>query len=140
MRGGAAGVRKSCTRDAEHTVSRAVGRSSILRRLMRPSAHGIEEADMQSYLQVMVTYDGHSVHGHFAELPRRCPVCNHHTDPWRLAARSTVSDDSSIDFAFQCARPDCRRVFVAGYHLGDDGEYDLDPATLEPWARQLVLA
>jgi hypothetical protein len=94
---------------------------------------------MKSYLERLVNFNGHCVNRRFAEMPRLCPVCNHHTDPWRLAARSTAPDDSQVDFAFQCTRPTCRRVFVAGYRLGPDGEYDLDPATLEPWARQLVL-
>lgn len=47
-------------------------------------------------------------------------------DPWRISARSTAEDDSTVDFAFQCSRAECRRVFVAGYRLGLDGEFDLE--------------
>lgn len=81
---------------------------------------------MHGFLEIVVNYVGHAANRPFAELPRLCPACVHHMEPWRLAARSTCPDDTRVDFAFQCPRPECRRVFVARYHLGPDGEFDLD--------------
>jgi hypothetical protein len=80
---------------------------------------------MQDFMHPVVDFDGRCSNRSFAEIPRLCPICDHHVEPWRLAARATSPDDRLVDFAFQCSRPECRRMFVARYHLGPDDEYDL---------------
>jgi hypothetical protein len=80
---------------------------------------------MRSFTQVVVGFDGHGTVGRFAEVPRHCPVCGHHTDPWRLAARAVDPEAHMVDFVFQCTRDNCRRVFIATYVPGLDGEMDL---------------
>jgi hypothetical protein len=80
---------------------------------------------MQDFLQPVVTFDGRCSNRSFAEIPRLCPICGHHADPWRLTAHSVVPDDTAVDFAFQCSRSPCRRIFVAHYRLGPDDEFDL---------------
>jgi hypothetical protein len=95
------------------------------------------EAPMHAHLHVVVDHTGHCANREFAEIPRFCPVCHHQSAPYRLAARCTDDNDVSLDFAFQCSRPSCRRVFVAGYHLGPTGEYELDEVA-EPWQQQVL--
>jgi hypothetical protein len=80
---------------------------------------------MLGFMHVLVDFAGHCSNREFAEAPRICPVCEHHMDPWRLAAHSTSPGNAGVDFAFQCPRPDCRRTFVAHYEMGPDAEYDL---------------
>jgi hypothetical protein len=80
---------------------------------------------MLDFMQPVLNYDGRCSNRSFAEMPRLCPICGHHVDPWRLTAHSTSPDNRSVDFAFQCSLPDCRRMFVAHYELGPDDEYDL---------------
>jgi hypothetical protein len=84
---------------------------------------------MLGFREVVVNYVGHASMRRFADLPLLCPECERHMEPWRLAARSTNADDTRVDFAYQCSRPACRRVFIAHYHLGPDGVYDLDDTT-----------
>jgi hypothetical protein len=70
-------------------------------------------------------FAGRGASRRYGEVPEMCPLCRHHVDPRRLTAHSTAPDDARVDFAFQCPRADCRRVFVGEYRLGPDGEYDL---------------
>jgi hypothetical protein len=96
-----------------------------------------EVIPMHGFLQAVVNFAGHAANRPFAELPRLCPMCDHHMEPWRLAARSTSVDDTRVDFAFQCPRDECRHIFVSRYHLGPDSEFDLDrqaPAERVPLA------
>ena len=88
---------------------------------------------MHGYLQSVVDHSGHCANREFAELPGLCPVCQRHMQPFRLAARATDASDAAVDFAFQCSLPDCRRVFVATYHLGISGEYELERVGADPW-------
>lgn len=85
---------------------------------------------MLSFLHPMVDFAGRCSNRAFGEMPRVCPVCHHHTEPWRLAAHSSSPDDAQVDFAFQCSRRECRRVFVTTYELGADQEYDLIPVVV----------
>jgi hypothetical protein len=70
-------------------------------------------------------FTGRGASRRYGEVPEMCPLCHHHVDPRRLTAHATAPDDARVDFAFQCPRADCRRVFVGEYRLGPDGEYDL---------------
>ena len=81
---------------------------------------------MLSFLHSIVDFAGRCSNQTFAEMPRICPVCPHHTVPWRLAAHSTSPENTSVDFAFQCSRDECRRMFVVNYRLGADMEFDLE--------------
>ena len=80
---------------------------------------------MLTFEHLFTDFTGHGATRTFAEVPEQCPTCHHHIDPRRLTAHSTAPDDVSVDFAFQCPRADCRRVFVGRYRAGPDGEYDL---------------
>lgn len=93
---------------------------------------------MQSYLHEVVSHAGHCANREFAELPPICPFCKQHGQPFRLTARSTDADDTSVDFVFQCSRPDCRRVFVASYQLGPNGEFELDRVDAERWQDRVL--
>lgn len=92
---------------------------------------------MHAHLHVVVDHTGHCTNREFAELPHFCPVCHRQVEPFQLAARCTDDGDTAVDFAFQCSRPSCRHVFVASYHLGPDGEYELDEAP-GPWQQQVL--
>lgn len=83
---------------------------------------------MHGYLHVVLDHTGHPANREFAELPAVCPFCQHHGQPFRLAACATDAEDRAVDFAFQCSRPSCRRLFVVSYHRGPDGDFELDDA------------
>jgi hypothetical protein len=95
------------------------------------------EVEMHGHLHVVVDHAGRCVNREFAALPHLCPICHHQAEPYRLAARSTDDEDATVDFAFQCSRPACRRVYVASYHLGPEGEYELDDA-VEQWQQHVL--
>ena len=80
---------------------------------------------MLTFEHLTMDFSGHGASRKFGEVPETCPICHHHVDPRRLAAHSTAPDNAEVDFAFQCPRADCRRVFVGRYRLGPDGEFDL---------------
>lgn len=93
---------------------------------------------MRTLLHPMVKFDGRAASVQFDALPRYCPCCGEADSPWRLAARSTCYDDMSIDFAFQCSRPNCRRVFVVTYHRDHAGDYVLDADQSASWVDELL--
>lgn len=93
---------------------------------------------MYHYLHVVVNYAGHCANREFAELPCTCPHCGNDVQPWRLAARSTRADDTSVEFAFQCPQPDCRRLFVGRYVLGPDNTFHLDDGRARRLQEQLL--
>jgi hypothetical protein len=101
-----------------------------------PSSPALE-VEMHSHLHIVVDHAGRCANREFAALPHVCPVCHHQSEPYRLAARSTDDEDTTVDFAFQCSRQACRRVYVASYHLGSESEYELDEV-LEPWQQQVL--
>ena len=80
---------------------------------------------MLTFEHPVIDFHGHGANRRFGDLPETCPHCHHHVDPRRLTAHSTTPDDGSVDFTFQCPRPECRRVFVGEYRRGLDGEFDL---------------
>lgn len=80
---------------------------------------------MLTFEHLLMGFDGHGGSRTFAEVPQVCPLCHHHVDPRRLSAHATSPDGGSVDFAFQCPRAECRRVFVGRYQAGQDGAYDL---------------
>jgi len=87
---------------------------------------------MLTFEHLTIDFTGHGASRTFGEVPETCPHCHHHVYPRRLDACATVPDGTRVDFAFQCARPECRRIFVGRYVPGPDGELDLDavsPAT-----------
>lgn len=91
---------------------------------------------MHGYLHVVVDHAGHAANREFAELPAVCPHCSSHVQPFRLMACATDAEDRSVDFAFQCSRPSCRRIFVASYHCGPNGEFELDDRGPDAAAQQ----
>ena len=80
---------------------------------------------MLTFEHLTTDFGGRGASRRFAEVPENCPLCHHHIDPRRLTANATSSDNTAVDFAFQCPRAECRHVFVGQYRLGPDGEYDL---------------
>lgn len=80
---------------------------------------------MLTFEHLTIDFTGHGASRRYGDLPETCPHCHHHVDPRRLAACATVPDAKQVDFAFQCPRPECRRVFVGRYLLGPGGELDL---------------
>jgi hypothetical protein len=96
------------------------------------------EAAVRTYLHVLVTFTGRKASAEFATLPRLCPCCGEMSPLWRLDARSTSPDDSRVDFAFQCSRPECRRVFIASYERNPKGEFTLALDDAEQWCDQLL--
>ncbi|HEU0016705.1 MAG TPA: hypothetical protein VFQ45_23685 [Longimicrobium sp.] len=80
---------------------------------------------MLSFTHLLARFDGTGAVRTFVELPAACPVCARHTEPRRLSAHATQPGDESVDFAFQCARPECRHVFVAEYRRTGGGDYEL---------------
>jgi hypothetical protein len=95
---------------------------------------------MHSYLHAFVGHGGHAGNGRFADLPHHCPACSHHVHPWRIGARSTRPDDMAVDFAMQCPRAECRRLFIVAYVMGTDGEFELAAYAAEPWQREAAAA
>jgi len=93
---------------------------------------------VRNHLHPLVTYDGRGASVQFDAMPRRCPCCGEPDSPWRLAARSTTYDEAIVDFAFQCSRPNCRRVYVATYHRNDQGDYVLAVDAAASWVDQLL--
>lgn len=61
----------------------------------------------------------------FDGAPEHCPACGQHIQARPLAAHATSADDQLVDFAFQCPRPECRRMFVAEYGMDYAGRYTL---------------
>lgn len=61
----------------------------------------------------------------FEGAPEHCPVCGTHALARPLAAHSISPADHLVDFAFQCPRFACRRVFVGEYARKADGSYAL---------------
>lgn len=80
---------------------------------------------MLTFEHLTIDFTGHGASRRYGEVPETCPHCHHHVDPRRLTACDTVLGGTRVDFAFQCPRPECRRVFVGRYELGLDGELDL---------------
>jgi hypothetical protein len=93
---------------------------------------------VRNHLHALVTYDGRARAVQFDTLPRACPCCGEQCAPWRLSARATSPDDGLVDFAFQCSRPACRRVFVVRYHRVAGGEYELQREDAERWCEELL--
>lgn len=90
---------------------------------------------MPTFVHMTTDFTGHGASRRYGNLPETCPHCHYRVDPRRLSAHATAPDLAGVDFAFQCPRDDCRRVFVGRYRLGPDGELDL--ASVEPRAVRL---
>jgi hypothetical protein len=80
---------------------------------------------MLTFEHLLMGFTGHGASRTFAEVPQVCPLCHHHVDPRRLSAHCTSPDGEAVDFAFQCPRTECRRVFVGRYRTGPDGPFEL---------------
>ncbi|MFL5386784.1 MAG: hypothetical protein ACJ8GN_30190 [Longimicrobiaceae bacterium] len=63
------------------------------------------------------TFRGTGAMRRFGAAPDHCPACGAHIEARPLVAHSTSPDDLVVDFAFQCPRVNCRRMFVAEYGL-----------------------
>lgn len=61
----------------------------------------------------------------FSGLPDHCPACGTHVQARPLVAHSTSPDDQTVDFAFQCPRVTCRRMFVGEYGREHGDAYHL---------------
>jgi len=59
----------------------------------------------------------------FSGAPNECPACGRQGEPRRLVAHSTSPDDEMVEFAFQCPRAPCRRLFVGEYGRAAGGAY-----------------
>jgi len=89
--------------------------------------------------QIIINHAGHCEPRRFAEMPRVCPHCLHQMAPWCLAARSTDAHDRTVDFAFQCSRVVCRRIFVTTYRADEEGTYGLEHLLAPGQLSQLAL-
>jgi hypothetical protein len=93
---------------------------------------------MLTFEHMTTDFTGHGASRRYGDLPETCPHCHHHVDPRRLTAHATAPDSLAVDFAFQCPRADCRRVFVGRYRTGPDGEFDLIAVEPQPVRREAV--
>ncbi len=78
-----------------------------------------------SFTHLVQNFSGTGAVRAFDGIPDHCPVCGVAIEPRRVAAHSTSAGDLLVDFAFQCPRATCRRLFVAEYARAADGAYTL---------------
>ena len=71
------------------------------------------------------TFRGTGALRRFTAAPASCPACGERMEPRPLAAHSTSPDDLTVDFALQCPRVNCRRIFVAEYAAEAGDRLDL---------------
>lgn len=80
---------------------------------------------VSAFTHLVQNFSGSGAFRTFAGVPDQCPACGGAIEPRRLAAHSTSPGDLLVDFAFQCPRAACRRLFVAEYGRGADGAFAL---------------
>jgi len=78
-----------------------------------------------SFTHLVQNFSGTGAVRTFDGIPDQCPACGGAIEPRRLAAHSTSPGDLLVDFAFQCPRPTCRRLFVAEYAHAANGTFVL---------------
>lgn len=87
--------------------------------------HGKGAMPAQVFHHRVQSFRGTGAMRRFAASPDHCPACGAHIEARPLVAHSTSPDDLVVDFAFQCPKVSCRRMFVAEYGMTETNTFEL---------------